>query len=129
MDLEEKLQPIIEKAIVAAEKTGEFVIEQAPLVLQEFYRWHLAEHIFFLVIGMLLCSLMFIVKPFLPYEESETWSINYLGKQVEENFGIPAFVFGLASFLIGIIMFFLNLLTIIKILVAPKLYLIEYFLK
>ena len=129
MNLEEKLQPIIEKAIVAAEKTGEFVIEQAPLVLQEFYRWHLAEHIFLLVIGILLCSLMFIAKPFLPYEEEKRRSINYLGKKVEVDFGIPAYVFGLTSFLIGIIMFFVNLLPIIKILVAPKLYLIEYFLK
>jgi len=129
MDLEKKLQPIIEKAIEAAEKTGDFVIEQAPLVLQEFYAWHLAEHIFYLIIGLFLSSLIFIAKPFIPYEEDKRWTMNFLGKQVEQDYAIPAYVFGGGAFVVGVIMFFINLLIVTKIIIAPRLYLIEYFMK
>jgi len=36
----EALEKAILKGIELAEKTGTFIIEQAPEVIQQFYRWH-----------------------------------------------------------------------------------------
>ena len=41
--LEQTLKPLVEKAIKGLEQGADFVIDQAPLVIQEFYRWHIAE--------------------------------------------------------------------------------------
>ena len=40
---DEVLLEIVKKALTVAEKTGDFITGQAPLLLQEFYRWHIAK--------------------------------------------------------------------------------------
>ena len=51
---DEVLSKVVEKALNVAEKTGDFVIEQAPLLLQEFYAWHIYSSIFFVFAGVML---------------------------------------------------------------------------
>ena len=55
--LENLLGQLVEKDIEAAEKTGEFIIEQAPLLLQEFYRWHIAKNILMIVVCVIVLSI------------------------------------------------------------------------
>ena len=54
MDYEEILLPILNKAVQAAEATGDFVIEQSPLVLQEFMLWTVVKYGGLCAIGLIL---------------------------------------------------------------------------
>ena len=115
--LEEQLSIILEKSLDIAEKSGEFIIEQAPLLLQEFYQWHTASHI----MGSLLFLLTLI--PFVVFYKKADWeSYNDTFNQA------MSIVFGIFSiFTITVSIF--NIYKLAFITVAPKLYLIEYFVK
>ena len=130
--IEEILKPIIQKAIVIAEKTGDFIIEQAPLVLQEFYLWHTATSIFYIILG-----LFFIISGiYIPIlwinsynaENGKNYDYKYFNFGYGDGCVVIAWVYFAISSLIGIITVFVNIYTLVFILVAPKLYLIEYFL-
>ena len=55
--LEQQLGTILEKALNVAEKTGDFVLEQAPQLLQEFYMWHTSKFILGIILGIILLIL------------------------------------------------------------------------
>ena len=115
--LEEQLSKVVEKSIGLAEKTGEFVIEQAPQLLQEFYNWHITESIIYLLLGLfiLVLPILFTVK---------NWKSLY-----DSDFGAGCVITCFFTTLSGICISIYNLIELIKILVAPKLYLIEYFIE
>ena len=115
--LEEQLSTILEKALNVAEKSGEFIIEQAPLLLQEFYQWHTAYHI--------MGSLLFLITliPFIVFYKKADWD------SYEDEFNqIMSILFGVFS-LCTIIVSIINIYKLVFITVAPKFYLIEYFVK
>jgi hypothetical protein len=115
-ELEKQLSTILEKALNVAEKSGEFVIEQAPLLLQEFYQWHIASHI------MGACWFIVPLILFIYFYKTAEWGYS---NSFEE---IMAIVFGVTS-LATIIAAIINIYFLVFISVAPKLYLIEYFVK
>ncbi len=125
--LEETLQRILEKSIELAEQTGEFVMDQAPLLLQEFYRWHIFENIFIIFVGIIV----YLLGRYLPYfwlnEYTEDDDIKFFKKSGDDG-GISAYIFYIICSLAFIIMFFIALYDLIFILTAPKIYLIEYFI-
>lgn len=127
-ELESQLSVVIEKAIKVAEKTGEFVIEQAPLLLQEFYKWHIAKSVMFI----LLSFAIFIIGRYLPYlwldEYSDVDDFKFFKKSGDES-GFFAFAFFIAFTAFSSMMFFSSIYKLTYISVAPKLYLIEYFVK
>ena len=51
---DEVLSKAVEKGIELAEKTGNFVIEQAPDLLKEFYQWRIISCIMWIVIAIIL---------------------------------------------------------------------------
>ena len=129
------LSKIVEKALVVAEKTGNFVIEQTPLLLQEFYNWHIVGSI----LGILMGIIIFLLGRYIPnlwiiYNESQgKHSEKYFNKYTKncnwDNgilFARILFAFGL---IISSIMFMINLYNLLFILIAPKLYLINYFIR
>jgi hypothetical protein len=114
--LEQQLSVILDKALNVAEKSGEFVIEQAPLLLQEFYRWHIVSH----TMGAFIFLTTLI--PFIYLYKKAEWV-------AEPNFiDFMAIMFGVGS-AVTIIVSAIHVYKLVFILVAPKLYLIEYFLK
>ena len=129
-ELEKQLSKIVEQALNVAEKTGEFVMEQAPQLLQEFYMWHTSKFI----LGILLGVTILLIGRFL----SNFWSKKYNGENKEWD---EAVLFGrvgeevsmivpfVVCSLIGTIILCINIYNLIFIIVAPKLYLIEYFIK
>ena len=54
---DEILAEAVKKALLVAEKTGEFAIEQAPLLLKEFYAWHITKE----SLGVLLSLVLLII--------------------------------------------------------------------
>lgn len=114
-ELEKQLAEMLKKSMELAEKTGQFVIDQAPDLLQEFYRWHMAQDIFYIVSALLLNSiwLLFTNKNIREYNKD----IDYFLSGV---FCLPTFL--------SLILILINILDLLKLILAPKLYLIEYFL-
>lgn len=140
--LEEQLSVMIEKAINLAEQTGHFVLDQAPDIIQQFLTWKLSYHL--ILVGMFL-SLVFlipaVIKPLLSRKNIdgvdgvERWRKDfgrYWYKDYTYGGGSDALIGYKVTraisllFLIGVIF---NLIEVIYILVAPKVYLIEYFMK
>jgi hypothetical protein len=115
-ELEKQLSTILEKALNVAEKSGDFVIEQAPLLLQEFYQWHTASHI------MGACLFIVPLILFIYFYKTAEWDYNDSFKEV------MSILFGVVS-LVTIIVSIVNIYFLVFISVAPKLYLIEYFVK
>ena len=126
---DEVLSEIVKKALNVAEKTGKFVIEQAPMLLQEFYAWHIWSNIFFILLGIscIICGRR------LPYswlsKEESNWDYKYFKKYGDEKEVIIAWASYGIGLLIGIVMLIVNVYNLVYILVAPKLYLIDYFIK
>ena len=117
-DLNELLRPLVEKAINGIDKGTEFVIEQAPDLLQEFYNWHIAESsiiIVFLLIGVV--QMFWLKKPIERMRNFDDDALD-IGRIVLQ--GIVGIV--------CLVNLCVQLLQLVKILVAPKLYLIEYFI-
>lgn len=118
-NLEKQLAKVVEKAIEAAERTGEFVVEQAPDLLREFYTWHTTR----LCISVVLCLLLLIgILFWLRYVVKNS---DYLRRK---DLDMPH-IMGIALCGIPVIgTLIVQGFSLIKILVAPKLYLIEYFI-
>ena len=143
-ELETVLAELVKKAIEVAESTGEFAIEQAPLLLKEFYNWHIAKSILMIAVffGLMLVFRLISLK-FGTKDESkipEKSKSKYVEKPNgrfylrsysydDECNGYSAYVaFNIVKYfpLIGVCYWLYNLIFIV---VAPKLYLIEYFIK
>ena len=139
--LEETLSKILDKSIELAEKTGEFVIEQGTELLQQFFMWHTAMHIFYIVLSFIFLIIAFTTpkllgsKKELTTKDMEYGSISRNIKFLNRNYesGMPGIIFSViicAGFSIAsLAIFFIHIFYLINILIAPKLYLIEYFMK
>lgn len=116
--LEETLQPYVEKALNGIEKGAEFALDMAPELLQEFYMWHFWSSIFWITFGLLLIIAGIIIATRV-----------FKRKNLSGNAHIALFtVDGIAPILIGLIFVTYNLCTIVYMSVAPKLYLLDYFM-
>ena len=131
--MKEQLEELVRKALEIAEKTGEFVIEQAPLLLQEFYMWEISKSVFFMILSVLIFLLgRYTPHLYLEKYDDERNDYDYSkffsrgGDDVVIAIAFTCFCISLSS---SIFLFFYYLYNLIFISVAPKLYLIEYFLK
>lgn len=133
MDLEQKLMPIVDKAIQAIETTGDFVVTEAPLLLQEFLRWKTFEHgthvfggLFLLILVPVILSRIFGKKTsegmHEPYKIFNRYFETYCPGVL-----IPFVIGTMITVVIGCVNFFVHIMQLIKVLVAPKIYIIEYF--
>lgn len=127
--MEEQLSRILEKALRLAEQTGEFVMEQAPDLLREFYLWHTTKY----SMAILLFLVLTIILYKLPYwvgekgGELEQWDeISIIIKGYKLNGIFCAFSWLFSAIALGLM--FQEIYHLTFILVAPKLYLIEYFI-
>lgn len=141
-ETEKQLGELIKKAIEVAERTGEFAIEQAPLLLQEFYNWHITKSIIiaiaFLIVKILVgrIGLLYsfknkdkisegLQKKYYLKKDGRFYKSSY-GDHGSENYNITVVSKVISYFfLIGVA---LNIYKIIFIVIAPKIYLIEYFI-
>lgn len=128
---DEVLYKVVEKALNVAEKTGEFVIEQAPLLLQEFYNWHIAKNSLGIIFGLILMYIGFNIR--------KIW-----GKKVDSNYSpdwnevvikgyaseeVSTWTTIIIGNIFGFVLLCKSLYNLIFLLTAPKLFLIEYFIK
>ena len=117
-ELEQTLQKILERSLEVAEQTGQFAIEQAPEILEQFFAWHLAKHCLGCLLGLSFCIVGIII---IRLVRKTDWS--FIDKGMVTGFG---YILGL---LVGFGMIIGNLYWVTFITVAPKIYLIEYFVR
>lgn len=128
------LSKIVEKALVVAEKTGNFVIEQTPMLLQEFYNWHITVAILGILLGIVIFLLgRYIPNSWIVYNESQgQYSKQFFNKYSESDYYnkplIPAYICFICGSITSFILITINLYDLLYLLIAPKLYLIEYFI-
>lgn len=117
--LDDVLATVVEKGLALAEQTGTFVIEQAPDLIQQFYQWHMYSNIFYILIGIIIIIFGTLLS-------------NKFKRYVKADYLVddPGPFFTLFfSILIGGIFVFTAGYDLIYLISAPKLYLIEYFVK
>ena len=132
---DEVLSEVVKKALIVAEKTGDFVIEQTPLLLQEFYNWHIASSILGITLGLFI----FLIGRYSPYlwitnkedqgKNSSKFFKRYTSNSDYDDSIAPAYVIFVITTIGSIVILSINLYNLIYILIAPKLYLIDYFIK
>ena len=117
----------IEKALDLAEKTGEFVIEQAPEVLREFYMWQIVSSLLLILLSVAL----FITGRYLPYlwlsKEKYEWDTKYFGRYGEDDAVFSWALFSISS-LVSITILACSIYNLLYIIIAPKMYIIDYFI-
>jgi hypothetical protein len=112
---------------VGLSKAVDFAIEQAPLVVQEFLSWKMGEAIFNVVLYTIVTIVLFCVVRFLFKKIRSTDMSRNLEEVVLFAFG---FMFSLVVFcFIVFLQLKPNIETIIKIKLAPRVYIIEYVTK
>jgi len=109
--LEEQLAKVLEKALNVAEQTGNFVMENAPQLLQEFYRWHTWLAILGIILGLVIMTVIHLI-------------IRRVYKSDEDPF---IYIFEIFQ-IIPLVFLGANIYNLVFITTAPKLYLIEYFI-
>jgi len=123
---DDALSKAVEKGIELAEKTGNFVIEQAPDLLKEFYIWHIVQNALGMLGGLFLCFIAYkIIKLTGDDESNYMTDCEIFGKHI--GFG-TILISGFFS-IGGIVFIMTSIYGLVFIIVAPKLYLIEYFIR
>lgn len=107
--MKEQLKEALTKAIELAEKTGEFVISETPEVIRQFLLYETIACIVLMIFAFLMS--------FVAYK---------LGRHLDDEDDEVTLVLTVVSMIVTVPMFMINLLALIQLLVAPKLYLIKH---
>ena len=120
-DLQEALSKIIERSMEVAEKTGEWALDKAPELIQQFLMWELYSNILTIVVFVLIAIPLIKVLPL----TIKAWNDAPDSSPIVAIGGITYSAFAIIGGLVAIISSSYN---IVHILVAPEIYLIKYFI-
>ena len=124
-ETDKQLAEILKKGLETAEKTGNFIVEQAPDLIRQLLIWKTVEYSIYVIMGISL------IIYFHRWTKKVTKEMKEKKDDYEDYFmsSFPNFLIavGQISFLIiGIVLIAANLHSLIQIVFAPKIYLIEY---
>lgn len=120
MNWEDKTSELLEWAMTVLQTTQDFAIEQAPIVVQEFYMWFIAHHIFYIVLGVLLVGVTYVFHKLGVGEDKHKWGNDMYFHTDGAWVGIP-----LLTGVISLVFLLTNIYYLAMILVAPRIYLIN----
>lgn len=109
---EKALAELLDKSMQA----GDFLVEQAPMVVQELLAYKTAEHAIYSVVFFLVCAI------------STSGAFNRLNSYRKVGDPDDLGWFMVLSFLSAssLLLFVSDLLSLVKVMIAPKVYLLEY---
>lgn len=111
---------------VGLAKAVDFAVEQAPIVVQEFLSWKMGEAIFNVILYTIATIILFCIARFL-FKKIKNTKIDYPEEIVPISL---AFMFSAVMLcLIAFLHIKPNIETIIKIKLAPRVYILEYVTK
>lgn len=119
--IQEQFLSIVTAAVETGKDVVEFAMDQAPLLVQEILRFAVFEHSFGVIVSLLTLFAIYKAWKFV----AKHW------ESIESECAEPfVFVFGIMGSLIGgsfvVIHLFISAASLAKVLLAPRLYLIEY---
>lgn len=128
--LEEVLADMLEKAMNLAETSGEWALDKAPELIQQFLMWEMWSSVVGAVVGFILLVIgvksMVSLKRDLELPLGDRKYSKRGSSSADPTFlGVVTGVVGLVLLLVGTAVFFGDLYTVIHILVAPDVYLIK----
>ena len=126
-EIEKGLESMLMKALELAEQTGEFVIEQSPILLQEFYAWHIASSIIGIICSFIVISIVIMYPRWFGTVEESLYDSQIGKRYYTEDAVIGFWIVHAVGAVTFITMFTINTIDLVKILIAPRLYLIDYF--
>ena len=124
-ETDKQLAEILKKGLETAEKTGNFIVEQAPDLIRQLLIWKTVEYSVYVILGISLIIYFYrwTKKVSKEMKENEDDFEDYF----MDSFANILITIGQLSLLItGIILISENLQDLIQIVFAPKIYLIEY---
>jgi len=124
-ETDKQLAEILKKGLETAEKTGNFIVEQAPDLIRQLLIWKTVEYSVYVILGISLIRYFYrwTKKVSKEMKENEDDFEDYF----MDSFANILITIGQLSLLItGIILIAENLQDLIQIVFAPKIYLIEY---
>lgn len=126
-ELKEQANQMLLSMLKGVEKAAEFATAEIPLVVQELLRWHFVKSLMiFLVLLTIICVLLtgtyklhkWLQTPFNEYRNNMS--------QHDMEFVYPLVIlFGGGAF-VGLVVALFKTLDWLQILIAPRLYLLEY---
>lgn len=137
--LQKVLADIIAKVTSGADAVVEFSKQQLPEVLQQLLVWHFISNLLSFIIPLILLtisltvSIRFWIK--VPKQESRDkddrcpWIADEYRDRAHKlyfKYWLPGYVLPAVSFILGLVTLFNSNLIWLKIVLAPKLYLLEY---
>lgn len=128
--MNEQTQNLINQTLVGvienAAQAKEFVLSEAPEILNQLVLYKTVEHGFLTLFGIILITTFFcLINPFIKYcKEANDADYGEEGPYIFK--AVISAIIGLASIIAGLILFCENILQFIKVFFAPKIYLIEY---
>ena len=119
-ETDQQLAEILKKGLEAAEKTGNFVVEQAPDLIQQLIVWKTCEYIFLIII-----SIAFMFSLYKWHKSAMKRYDDFDGFYIKTEFFIYC-IYAIVVILIFGIGLFQSFFNLLQILLAPKIWLIEY---
>lgn len=112
---DEVIAKTLEAALNAAQKTGDFIVEQAPGMIEEFLRWKLVENIFAAALSVCIVVFVFIVR-------------NRISRKIDydDEATTVSWLISILLSALPVIIFFRSCFNAMQIWVAPKVYLFEW---
>ena len=123
-ETDKQIAEILKKGLEAAEKSGNFVIEQAPDLVKQLITYKTIETSICVLIEITLMYLIFIYFKYLYKKNNEDSDFMYY-----DEFHIIGMII---TTLMGIFLFFRfinDISNLIQLIFAPKIYLLEYIAK
>ena len=124
-ETDKQLAEIFKKGLETAEKTGNFIVEQAPDLIRQLLIWKTVEYSVYVILGISLIIYFYrwTKKVAKEIKENEDDFEGYFGDSIANIF----IAIGQLTFLIiAMLLIAGNLQDLIQIVFAPKIYLIEY---
>ena len=130
--LDEALVTIITKVTSGVEQAGAFILEETPLIIQQLITWNLILSAFMSIIalGIMVSSVFTIRYLFKPkYSEGDNnrhWTRDRQGREELSESAAFCTVFCIIGTIGGFISLIWHVKQVLFILVAPKVWLLEY---
>jgi uncharacterized membrane protein YuzA (DUF378 family) len=124
-ETDKQLAEILKKGLETAEKTGNFIVEQAPDLIRQLLIWKTVEYSVYVILGISLIIYFYrwTKKVSKEMKENEDDFEDYF---MDSFANILIAIGQLSLLIIGMILIAENLQDLIQIVFAPKIYLIEY---
>ena len=124
-ETDKQLAEILKKGLETAEKTGNFIVEQAPDLIKQFLIWKTVEYSIYVIMGISLIIYFYrwTKKVSKEMKENEYDFEDYFMDSVSSTF---IAIGQMTILIVGVLLISENLHSLIQIVFAPKIYLIEY---